>query len=208
MVQSPSWEANRFAASQELLAFHGTRSFITALTSVRLLSVSWASPIQSIYPYPTCWRSVLILSTHLRLCLPSGLLTSGFPTLYTPLPSPIRATCPAHLLKLFISALNSSQVCPLLCYTICPSLQLSALARDKNLIENTFSTFLPILAGGERVNFQIQACLILGMTLISETCLPGEMSLTGIGKWNPYSDGLKAFKYTYLRTQPLYLHQN
>ena len=34
-------------------AFHGTRRFITALTSVRQLSLSWASPIQSIYPHPT-----------------------------------------------------------------------------------------------------------------------------------------------------------
>ena len=48
-------------------AFHGTRRFITALTSVRHLSLSWASPIQSIYPHPTSWRSILILSTHLRL---------------------------------------------------------------------------------------------------------------------------------------------
>ena len=71
-------------------AFHGTRSFITALTSVRHLSLSWSSPIQSIYPHPTSWRSVLILSTHLRLGLPSGLLPSGFPTktLYTPSPHP------------------------------------------------------------------------------------------------------------------------
>ena len=53
-------------------AFHGTRRFITALTSVRQLSLSWASPIQSIYPHPTSWRSNLILSTHLRLGLPSG----------------------------------------------------------------------------------------------------------------------------------------
>ena len=30
-------------------AFRGTRKFITALTSVRHLSLSWASPIQSIY---------------------------------------------------------------------------------------------------------------------------------------------------------------
>ena len=82
-------------------AFHGTRRFITALTSVQHLSLSWASPFQSIYPHPTSWRSILI-STHLRLGLPSGLLPSGFPTktLYTPLSSPIRATCPAHIILL------------------------------------------------------------------------------------------------------------
>ena len=61
-------------------AFHGTRRFITALTTVRHLSLSWASPIQSIYPHPTSCRSVLILSTHLRLNLPSGLFPSGFPS--------------------------------------------------------------------------------------------------------------------------------
>ena len=83
-------------------AFHGTRRFITALTSVRHLSLSWASPIQSIYPHPTSWRSILILSTHLHLGHPSGLLPSGFPTktLYTPLSSPICTTCPAHLILL------------------------------------------------------------------------------------------------------------
>ena len=81
-------------------SFHGTRRFITALTSVRHLSLSWASPIQSIYPHPTSWRSSLILSTHLCLGLPSGLVPFGFlrKTLYTPLSSPIRATCPAHLI--------------------------------------------------------------------------------------------------------------
>ena len=79
-------------------AIHGTRRFITALTNVRQISLSWASPIQSIYRHPTSWRSILILSTHLRLGLPSGLFHSGFPTknLYNPLSSPIRATCPAH----------------------------------------------------------------------------------------------------------------
>ena len=83
-------------------AFYGTRRFITALTSARHLSLSWASPIQFTYPHPTSWRSILILSTHLRLGLPSGFFPSGFPTktLYAPLSSPIRATCPAHLILL------------------------------------------------------------------------------------------------------------
>ena len=79
-------------------ALHGTRRFITALTSVRHLSLSWANPIQSIYPHPTSWRSILILSARLRLGLPCGLLLSGFPskTLYTPLSSPILS--PASLI--------------------------------------------------------------------------------------------------------------
>ena len=91
MVQSPSWEANWFAASQEIPRIYGTRRLITALTSLRHPSLSWARP-----------RSILILSTHLRLGLPSGLFPSGFPTktLYTPLSSPIHATCPAHLILL------------------------------------------------------------------------------------------------------------
>jgi len=79
-------------------AFLGTRRFITAHTSIRQLSLSSTSPIHSIYKHPTSWISVLILSTHLRLGLPSRLLPFGFPTKtqYTPLSWPIRATCPAH----------------------------------------------------------------------------------------------------------------
>ena len=71
-------------------AFHGIRMFIAALRSVRQHSLSWASPIQSIYPHPTSWKSIIMLSTHLLLGLPSGFFPSGFPskTLYTPSPHP------------------------------------------------------------------------------------------------------------------------
>jgi hypothetical protein len=52
-------------------AFYGTRRFVTAFT-VRHLSLSWASPIQSIPPNPTSWRSIIILYSYVRLGLPSG----------------------------------------------------------------------------------------------------------------------------------------
>ena len=107
--QGPSWELASLQLVKKFPAFYGTRRFLTALTSARHLSLSWASPNQSSYPTPTSWRSILILSSHLRLGLPSGLFPSGFPTstLYTPLLSPIQATCPAHLILLDFICCNT-----------------------------------------------------------------------------------------------------
>ena len=91
-----------FQVVKKFPAFYETRRFVTAFTSARHLPLSGASLIQSIPPYPTSWRSILILSSHLCPGLPSGLFPSGFPTrtLYTPLISPIHVTCPSHLILL------------------------------------------------------------------------------------------------------------
>ena len=82
-------------------AFYGTQKFITVLTSARHLSLSWAISIQSPQPPPTSWRSILILSSHLRL----GPLMVSFPQVSSPEPRenlsrPPYATCPAHLIHL------------------------------------------------------------------------------------------------------------
>ena len=79
MEQSP-WEANCSAASQEIPRIFGTRRFLTVITNARHLSLSWANSIQSPQPPPTSWRSILILSSHLRLGLSNGLFPSGFST--------------------------------------------------------------------------------------------------------------------------------
>jgi len=44
---------------KKLPAFYGTRRFVTALTRARILSLSWASSIQSTHTHPTSRRSIL-----------------------------------------------------------------------------------------------------------------------------------------------------
>jgi hypothetical protein len=60
--------------------------------------LSQLNPIHT--PQTISQRSILNISSHLHLGLPSGLFPLGFPTktLYTFLSSPVRATCPAHLI--------------------------------------------------------------------------------------------------------------
>jgi hypothetical protein len=97
-----------FQLVKKFPAIYGTRRLITAFTSFCQLSLFWASSIQTIHPHPTSWRSVLVLSCHLRLCLPSGLFPSGFPTktLYTLLLSPVRATLPVYIIFLCFTCIT------------------------------------------------------------------------------------------------------
>jgi hypothetical protein len=58
-------------------------------------SISWARCIHSTPSHPFSLRSILILSSHLRLCLPNSLFLQVFQPIL-----PIRALCPAHLIVL------------------------------------------------------------------------------------------------------------
>ena len=84
-------------------AFYGTRRLITAFASARHLSISYSRSIQSILPHTISWRSILILSSPLRLGLPSCLFPSGFPTktLYKPLPHTRYMLLPSHFYRFY-----------------------------------------------------------------------------------------------------------
>ena len=76
--------------------FHGTRRFITVLTSARHLSLSWVGSIQSLPP-PTSWRSILILS---MLGSSTWSVSLRFPHQTSVYTSPLSHTCyvphPSH----------------------------------------------------------------------------------------------------------------
>jgi hypothetical protein len=83
-------------------AIYRIRRFISVFTRALHWYLYQAGSIQYIPLNPVSLTSSLILSTHVRLGLPSGLFPSGFPTniLYAFSFFPIRTTCSAHLILL------------------------------------------------------------------------------------------------------------
>ena len=73
----------------------GTRRFTAMSTTVRHLFLSWPKTVQSTPFQMISVGSILTLSFHIGLSLPSGLFPSGFPTttLYTP---SSYMSCPSH----------------------------------------------------------------------------------------------------------------
>jgi hypothetical protein len=78
MVQDIIWKANSHSGQIIACFLYGTRRFITVLTKICLRTLSWVSRIQFAPSILISLRSVLMLSSHLCLCLPSGLSPSDF----------------------------------------------------------------------------------------------------------------------------------
>jgi hypothetical protein len=101
MELSPSWEATNCAATQELssILWHAKVHYRTQKSPPLVPFLSQIDPVHIISSY---LRSILILSTHLRLGLPSSLffwLSHQHPIVCIHIPT-IRATCPAQLILL------------------------------------------------------------------------------------------------------------
>ena len=90
MEQSPSWEVNRFSASQNIprISQNTTVHYRIHKCPPPVPILSQLDPVHT--PTSPSWRAILIWSFHLSPGLPSDLFPSGFPTktLYTPLLSP------------------------------------------------------------------------------------------------------------------------
>jgi hypothetical protein len=102
MEQSPSWEAIRFSASQDIhhILWNPKVHYHIHKRQPPVPILSQINPVHA--SHSIFWRSILILSSHQNLGLTNGFFPSSFPTktLYAPFPSSIHATCPAHRILL------------------------------------------------------------------------------------------------------------
>ena len=104
-------------------------------------------------------RCILILSSHIWLDHLSGLFPSNFPTktLYTPLFSPIIATCPAHFILVSITRTATGEDHRSLRSSLCSFLHsfVTSSLSAPNILLNTLFSNTPSLRPSLRVSDQV-----------------------------------------------------
>jgi len=154
MVQSPSWEANWFAASQEIPRIsrnpkvHYRNHKRPPIFSI----LGQPNPVHIPTSYLLEIRPNIIHRSTPRSPQWSPSLRFPHKTLYTPLSSPIRATCPANLILLdFITRTIlgeqyrsfSSSLCNLLHSPVTSSLLGPSISPQHHVLKHPQLPFLP-----------------------------------------------------------------